>query len=128
MWKYAGILIVVLGLAYVIARRDEYASLNGGEKSANQNNPAVAGKPDKKHPQEHPENTGWDSPSGHIFRAAFRWPEGTTVWAIILTLMAIAEQTRFLFRRRFHRRNPKQCAVSQEFWGSVGAPTDNEST
>lgn len=37
--------------------------------------------------QEHP---GWVPPNWyHIFS----WPEGVTTWAVILTLLAIAEQT-----------------------------------
>jgi hypothetical protein len=93
MLKYLAVLAVFLGFAFVIARHDEYTALKGAQEAACKNNSAAAGKPDECHPQEHSKNTAWDSPSGHIFHNAFRWPEGTTVWAIILTLLAIAEQT-----------------------------------
>jgi hypothetical protein len=93
MLKYLVILAVCLGCALVIARHDEYSTLKSTQEAADKNNPALAGKPDENHPQEHVKNTAWDSPSGHIFHNAFRWPEGTTVWAILLTLMAIAEQS-----------------------------------
>jgi hypothetical protein len=93
MLKYLAILGVVLGFAFVIARHDEYATLSNAHEAAGKSNPAVAGKPNEYHPQEHPENSYWDTPTGHIFHNALRWPEGTTVWAIILTLLAIAEQT-----------------------------------
>lgn len=82
---------VVLGLAFVIARHDEYALLKSVQESADNSNPAIAAKPDANHAQKNAEDS-WNSPSGHIFHDAFRWPEGTTVWAIILTLAAIAEQ------------------------------------
>ena len=85
---------VVLGLAFIIARHDEHVSLNSVQESADNSNPAIAAKPNANHAQKNPEDSYWNSTSGHIFHNAFRWPEGTTVWAIILTLAAIAEQTR----------------------------------
>lgn len=94
MLKYLVILVVFLGFAFVIARHDEDAALKSAQEPASQGNPSVAGVPDKDHPQDHKNDTAWDSPSGHIFHSAFMWPEGITVWAIILTLLAIAEQTK----------------------------------
>ncbi len=93
MLKYLGGLVLVLGLAFVVARHNEYATLQSAQESADKNKPAVAVEANKNHPRENPKQSAWDSPSGRIFRAAFGWPEGVTVWAIILTLMAIAEQT-----------------------------------
>ncbi|HEY2470482.1 MAG TPA: hypothetical protein VGI45_21985 [Terracidiphilus sp.] len=93
MLKYAIGLALVLGCAFVIARRDEYAANQSAPPSAQSDKATVAAQQDENHPQKHVENTGWDSPSGHIFHAAFKWPEGITVWAIVLTLLAIAEQT-----------------------------------
>jgi hypothetical protein len=93
MRTYLALLAVVLGFAFIIARHDEYAALNGTQPSADQHNPAITGKADKNHPQENPKYSYWDSPGGHIFHAAFNWSEGTTIWAIILTLLAIADQT-----------------------------------
>jgi hypothetical protein len=93
MLKYLAILGVLLGFAFVIARHDEISTLKGAYKARNENNPALSGKPDESHPQQNPKDSAWDSPSGHIFRRAFAWPDGTTIWAIILTLLAIAEQT-----------------------------------
>jgi hypothetical protein len=90
---YLAALTVILGLAFIIARHDEYATLKGSQETASPNKAAPAVEPNQNHPQENPKYSYWDSPSGHIFHNAFRWPEGTTVWAIILTLLAIAEQT-----------------------------------
>lgn len=92
MRKYLVILAMVLGLAFVVARHDEYA-LKSAQEPTDKNKPTIIGIPNENHLQEHPKNSAWDSPSGHIFHSAFRWPEGTTVWAILLTLFAIAEQT-----------------------------------
>lgn len=92
--KYLVILVVFLGFAFVIARHDEDAAFKSAQEPASQGNPAVAGVPDKDHPQNHKNDTAWDSPCGHIFHSSFRWPEGITVWAIILTLLAISEQTK----------------------------------
>jgi hypothetical protein len=105
MLKYLAVLIVFLGFAFIIARHDEYSALKGARPAADQHNPAITGKTDENHPQEHPQYSYWDSPSGHIFHNAFRWPEGTTVWAIILTLMAIAEQTSATRRAAEDTRN-----------------------
>lgn len=92
MLKYLVILLIILGFALIVARHDEYASLKSAQEAANKDNPALAGKPDENHSHSHEENSAWDSPGGHIFHNAFRWPDGITVWAIILTLMAITEQ------------------------------------
>jgi hypothetical protein len=92
--KYLVLLVLVLGCAFNVAIRDEHAALDDAQKSADKNKPALAAVPDKDHPQKNPKNSYWNSPSGHIFHNAFRWPDGTTVWAILLTLIAIAEQTR----------------------------------
>jgi hypothetical protein len=93
MLKYLVMVGVVLGLAFIIARHDEYASLKSVQESADNSNPAIAAKPNANNAQKSPEDSYWNSTSGHIFHNAFRWPEGTTVWAIILTLAAIAGQT-----------------------------------
>ncbi len=105
MLKYLVILVVFLGFAFVIARHDEDAALKSAQEPASQGNPSVAGVPDKDHPQDHKNDTAWDSPSGHIFHSAFMWPEGITVWAIILTLLAIAEQTKHTAKQLRPQRN-----------------------
>lgn len=89
MWKYLAIFVVILALAAYVSIQDEHTAENGTQKTTHRDNslPATA---DKEHPQEHVENTEWHSPGWYSF---FRWPVGTTTWAIILTLCAIAEQT-----------------------------------
>jgi hypothetical protein len=55
--------------------------------------PVQMGTPDayeEKHPQENVPDAEEHPPSWFRF---FRWPDGTTTWAIIFTLIAIAAQT-----------------------------------
>jgi hypothetical protein len=92
MLKYLAILLVIIGAAFIIARHDEYASLKSAEIPA-QSDSSTVPTTNKKPPNNNSSHTYWDTPSGHIFHNAFKWPEGITVWAIILTLLAIAEQT-----------------------------------
>lgn len=79
MPKYIVTFILILGLAVFIARQDERAF----RKAAALGQPAVAAA-------NNVENEELSSPSWYSF---FRWPAGTTTWAILLTLLAIAEQT-----------------------------------
>jgi hypothetical protein len=91
MWKYLVLFAVIFGLAVYVARQDERASLQAAELHKS----AIPAKPDEQHPQENIPYPEWNSPSWYSF---FRWPNGTTAWAIILTLMAIAEQTKHTAR------------------------------
>jgi hypothetical protein len=95
MLKYLAILAVILGLAVYIARQDKRATDQAAQKAAELHNAAVTAKPDEQHPQENIPNPEWNSPSWYGF---FRWPNGSTAWAIILTLMALADQTRHAAR------------------------------
>ncbi|MGA2904281.1 MAG: hypothetical protein ABSD98_10645 [Candidatus Korobacteraceae bacterium] len=91
MVKYIAAFIVVLGLAVYIARQDESSANNSAAPATAPNKQAVAAEPDENHPQQNIGNTERNTPGWYGF---FRWPNGTTTWAIILTLLAIAEQTR----------------------------------
>ena len=113
MLKYLVIFAVVLGLAFVIARHDEYASLNATQKSTDEHDPTVSAKPNEEKSKDYPHKTAWDSPSGHIFHNTFGWPNGTTVWAIILTLMAIAEQTRETRRAALATERAAEASLGQ---------------
>lgn len=90
MAKYIVAFIVVLGLAVYIARQDESSTNNAATKTAAPDKQATAAKPDENHSQQNVGNPEGNGPSWYGF---FRWPTGTTTWAIILTLLAIAEQT-----------------------------------
>jgi hypothetical protein len=90
MLKYLAVLGVVIGLAVFIARQDKRAAQESAEKAARLGNAALPAVANKDHAEEHVYDPERDSPSWYGF---FRWPNGSTTWAIILTLLAIAEQT-----------------------------------
>jgi hypothetical protein len=90
MPKYLAIFALFLGLAIYIACQDERAQ-ESAQKAAHPNTGAAAAKADEHHPQENVYDTERHTPSWYGF---FRWPNGTTAWAIILTLLVIAQQTK----------------------------------
>jgi hypothetical protein len=90
MWKYLAIFALIFGLAVYIARQDERAAQKGAQNAAPPGNSAVPSEANEDHPQENVGDTKRHTPGWYSF---FRWPNGTTTWAIILTLLAIAEQT-----------------------------------
>jgi len=92
MLKYVAIFAVILGMAVYIAVHDEHAAKYAAQTAAQQNNTAVPVKADEGHPQQGVPNSEENLP--YWLSLFFRWPNGTTTWAIILTLFAIAEQTR----------------------------------
>ena len=89
MWKYLLIFAVVLGLALFIARQDELASQQNA-RDAEHRSSTVTTKNDAEPSKGNIADAERHSRSWYNF---FRWPNGTTTWAIILTLLAIAEQT-----------------------------------
>ena len=91
MLKYLAIFATVLGLAIYIAVQDKHAAEQAAEKAAHQNNATAPTKANEDHAQENIPDSEGNLPSWYGF---FRWPNGTTTWAIILTLFAIAEQTK----------------------------------
>jgi hypothetical protein len=94
MLKYLAILAVLVGLAFAIAHHDEYTARQSAQKTADKSSPTIAGKSDENYARQYFNSSIWDSPAGHILHNAFHWPDGTTAWAIILTLLVIAEQTK----------------------------------
>jgi hypothetical protein len=75
MRKYFVAFAVIFALAIYISVQDKRV-------------PAARAR--ENHAQEDVSDTQQDTPGWYGF---FRWPNGTTAWAIILTLLAIAEQT-----------------------------------
>src|ERR1700677_1125024 len=93
MLKYLAIFAVVFGLAVYVSVQDERAAEQGANKATQSDKTAPLAEPDKEHPQENISHTERHSPSWYRF---FRWPESTTLWAVILTLCAIADQARLM--------------------------------
>src|SRR5258707_9593311 len=96
MRKYLAALVVIFGMAFVVAHQDQHASDQAAQKAAEPHKAAITTNPNEQHPEENIENPTGDSPRWYVLYlySLFRWPNGTTTLAIVLTLMAIAEQTR----------------------------------
>ncbi|MGP8260721.1 MAG: hypothetical protein ACLQM6_12305 [Acidobacteriaceae bacterium] len=87
---------VVFALSVYVAHQDERAVQHAAEIHKF----SITPKPDEQHPQE---NLPYPADDGlrwylRYFYSLFRWPNGTETWALILTLMAIAEQTKHTAR------------------------------
>jgi hypothetical protein len=96
MLKYLVAIVVVFGMAFVVARQDQHAADQSAQKSAQHHEVAVATNPNEDHSQENIENPTGDGPRWYVLYlySLFRWPNGTTTLAIVLTLLAIAEQAK----------------------------------
>jgi hypothetical protein len=91
MWKYLVALAVVAILAIYVSVQDERSSKQSAYQTTDSDKNASVAKPNEKNTQKNAEHAEGNLPSWYGF---FRWPNGTTVWAIILTLIVIADQTR----------------------------------
>ena len=78
-------------MALFVARQDERAAEQSAQKTAQLDKGTISTKPNEKHTQDDASNAARYSPGWY---GIFRWPNGTTTWAIILTLMVMAEQTK----------------------------------
>ena len=89
-WKYPIAVIVVLGCSVFVAHKDQKTRDQYEEKCEQLN--ARPGTP-----ATHNENCdkGAENAARHLPRwyRIFGWPEGITTWAILLTLLAVGEQT-----------------------------------
>jgi hypothetical protein len=90
MKKYLASLALILGMAFYVAVQDYRASKYYAPERGNGGQSVATGH-DEVHAKEHVYDPERDSPSWY---GAFRWPNGTTTWALILTLIVIAEQTK----------------------------------
>jgi len=90
MRKYLALFVVIFGLAVYVSVQDERATQQSIQTSAQLANGTASAKAGEKQPQENRPDTGRFK---RICFSFFRWPNGTTAWAIIFTLLAIAEQT-----------------------------------
>ena len=80
-----------LCLTVFVTYKDEDHADRADQHTGGPNNARVPAVADNTHPAENKENSQRNFPRWHPF---FAWPEGITAWAIFLTLMAIAEQTK----------------------------------
>ena len=88
--KYGIAVAVILGLSVSVSHQDQKTRDQYEQKCAQFNARAVA-------PASHSEDCdkGAENAARHLPRwyRVFGWPEGITTWAILLTLLALAEQT-----------------------------------
>lgn len=91
MRKYLALFVVIFGLAVYVSVQDERATQQSIQTPAQLANGTASAKAGEKQPQENRPDTGRFK---RICFSFFRWPNGTTAWAIIFTLLAIAEQTK----------------------------------
>jgi hypothetical protein len=75
VWKYLVSIAVILVLAVYVSRQDERAAQQSAQRTASRDNSSL-------------------TKTEQTLYSFFRWPDGVTTWAIILTLWAIAEQSR----------------------------------
>jgi len=86
MWKYIVAFVVIFGFSVYVFRQTQQIAEQGVQQTtqASSGTPSSNAQQDAKIPKWYIQ---------FLYRL-FTWPEGVTAWAIILTLMAIAEQTK----------------------------------
>lgn len=115
------VLAIISGLTVYVAVQDEHATQKSTQKTAYHKDDSVSGgvgsgtahgvaKTDENHFQENIPNVEWHLPSWYGF---FRWPNGTTTWAIILTLIVIADQTKQTAKAARAGQTAAEAALAQ---------------
>jgi hypothetical protein len=89
-WKYLIAVVIVLGGCIYVSRQDQ-KTRDQYEQNCNQLNASAL--PPSGHYEDC--DKGAENAARHLPRwyRVFGWPDGITTWAILLTLVAIAEQT-----------------------------------
>jgi hypothetical protein len=91
MRKYVAVLALIFALAIYVAIQDQSSAAKFAKQGTTQTDTVSAADTHNNHPPKNTEDTKWNPPGWHRL---FAWPEGITTWAIILTLLAVAEQAR----------------------------------
>jgi len=91
MLKYLAILALIFALAIYVSIQNQRSAAEAAQQGAPPADTISAAKSHDNQAQNHPDITKWNSPPWYRL---FTWPEGITTWAIILTLLAVAEQAR----------------------------------
>jgi hypothetical protein len=84
MRKYLATLVLIFALAVYVSIQNQRSAIADAEQSASPADTISAAASHDDHPQNNRNSPHW-------YRL-FSWPEGITTWAIILTLLAVAEQ------------------------------------
>lgn len=95
MLKYLAGLVLVFGLTVYVSIQDERSPQQTTQKPAYADKGTLPTKADENHSQQNVPYPKWNAPRWYlVLSPLFRWPEGPTTWVIVLTLLAIAEQSR----------------------------------
>jgi len=115
-WKYGIAIVVILGCSVYVSRQDQKARCQYQQKCTQLNASAVS--PSAQHEDC---DKGAENIARHLPRwyRVFGWPEGITTWAILLTLLVIAEQTAQTRRAAFAAEDAAKAANQ-----SAGAQMD----
>lgn len=119
--KYWIAVVIVFGLCVFVSREDQEARQQYEEK-CNEFNARAATPPDRHEDCDE----GAENAARHLPRwyRVFSWPEGITTWGILLTLLAIAEQTHHTGRAadaslqaiRVSSRQTEHLIASERAW------------
>jgi hypothetical protein len=91
MWKYAVAFVVIFGFTVYVSRQTQQITEQGVQQTAPTTNGLAASNVQESQANQDAKNPKRNAPFWFRF---FTWPEGVTAWAILLTLLAIAEQTK----------------------------------
>jgi hypothetical protein len=93
MLKYGAFFVLLLLVSAFVTSQHQQHSKDATAPSANSSHPTITAS-DAKQAKGDSEESEWYSPSGFFAYAVFGFPNGITVWALFLTMLVIAEQTR----------------------------------
>jgi hypothetical protein len=109
MRKYLAAVMLLVGLTVYVSIKDEHAAEQSASPSASRSKDGIIAKNYTNDGEAEVPDAERNAPSWYGF---FRWPNGTTVWAIILTLLAIAEQTKETRRATNSQRDKDRARLS----------------
>jgi len=89
-WKYIVAVVAIVGFSVYVSHQDQKTRDQYEQKCAQLNAGSITPAAHNEDCDKGADNAARNLPRWHRM---FGWPEGITVWAILLTLFAIAEQT-----------------------------------
>jgi hypothetical protein len=109
-WKYGITIAVILGCSIYVSHQDQKIRDRYEQKCAQLNASTISPAPHQEDCEKGAENAARHLP--HWYRV-FGWPEGITTWAILLTLLVIADQTAQTRRAADATRDSVEAAKRQ---------------
>ena len=91
MRKYVVAFVVIFGLSVYVSHQTQRIAEQGAQQTTQASSATPTSSAQDNHAQQDEKKPKWYI---QFLYRLFTWPEGVTAWAIILTLMAIAEQTK----------------------------------